>query len=382
MRIGINASFLRKPGTGIGQVTLHFLKALAASPEGKSHTFLLYLEADADIHYLPHNFEKHIVRPWYRRDDLIRKYLWERFVVPNHAKKEGCEAFLSLYQAPSLFSKSLPHLMLVHDIIPELFPEYQGNMRRRFFWRRIKEGIRSATRLVVVSRCTRHDMVKFLGIPEGKIRVAYPGLSPQFAAILSSEAKEDVLEKYHLKPDYLYHGGGLEVRKNTELVLKAYACLKKIMPLNELPPLVISGTVYAESNPLATPVRSLIEKLKLSAEVRLLGHVTDADLPALYQSSQIFIYPSRYEGFGLPVLEAMASGVPVVTSRVSSLPEVGGEAVLYANPDDVTGLAQMLKKLIRDPEFRRIQGEAGRIASERFSWKDFSATIMENLRSL
>lgn len=383
MRIGINASFLRKPGTGIGQVTSYFLQTLAESGSGKMHTFFLYLEEEADISYLPGNFRKKVFLPFWKRDDLIRKMLWERRLA-REAAKDGCDALLSLYQSGTIVPKTMRHIMIVHDIIPKLFPEYQGNMRQALYWKTVECGIRAADHaadhIVAVSEHTKKDLIRELDIPEEKIAVAYPDVAPQFHNAISPEAVEVVLKKYDLAAGYIYHGGGLEVRKNAETLLRAYALLRDKTEQDEfphaLPVLVISGKIFPKTNKLATDADGLIRELHLEKKVRLLGFVSDADMPALYKGALFFVYPSLYEGFGLPVLEALRMGVPVLTSDTSSLPEIGGDAVLYVDPKSIAEVASQMERLIIDAALRSTLIAKSQDQAVRFSWENFVEKIM------
>ena len=374
MKIGINASFLRKPGTGIGQVTWHFLENLAQLPEAKNHEFFLYTEEEVLFPKLGQNFTVKAVLPKWRRDDQIRKWLWETKVLPREVVADTCDIFLSLYQSASVMS--IPHVVLVHDVIPEVFPEYRTTFRQKFFWREVKKALHQARAYVAVSEYTKEDMQKRLGIEAQKIAVCHPSIDPLFQEEVALAEKARVILKYQLPEKFLYHGGGTEIRKNTEGVLKAYRELKKILSKNELPKLVISGLVHSTKNKLATPVEKLIHEYGLSEDVMVLGYVAQDDMPALYALSEIFLYPSRYEGFGLPVLEAMTVGTPVITSRVSSLPEVGGTAVLYAELDNPQALALLMKKLLGDESLLAKMSEDGKVISRHFSWKAFSEGVL------
>ncbi|OGI21484.1 MAG: hypothetical protein A2808_00380 [Candidatus Moranbacteria bacterium RIFCSPHIGHO2_01_FULL_55_24] len=376
MRIGINASFLRKPGTGIGQVTEGFLRQLFAGlGTADGHEYILYLEQERDDFTLPQNVKKRVVLPWWRRDDLIRKYLWERRVLPREARRDGCEAFLSLYQSASIFPEEMFHVMVVHDIIPELFPEYQGNIRKAGYWKSVKQGIGHASRIIAVSQTTKDDIGEYLGIPEGRISVAYPSIAPVFKKELTEDAVQSVLARYGLEPGYLYHGGGLEIRKNTETLLRAYAGLLKKGA--SVPPLVISGTIHSTSNPLATDVARIIAELGIGHQVKLLGFVPEANLPALYRGAKLFIYPSLYEGFGLPVLEALASGTPVITTRGGALPEVAESAARYIDPENEEEMQGAILALLEEREERERLSLAGRGQAEKFDWEHFTRAILE-----
>ncbi|MFZ2299825.1 MAG: glycosyltransferase family 1 protein [Candidatus Moraniibacteriota bacterium] len=399
MNIGINASFLRKPGTGIGQVTANFLKELAECQSSnikyQNSEFFLYCEEEPKFDFiLPENFHTRTFLPVWKRDDLIRKALWEKQVA-HEAVTDGCDVFLSLYQSSTVFPASRiaqrtssvqKHVMVVHDIIPRLFPEYRGNMRQAFYWKAIERGIRTADHILAISEHTKSDLVRELQIPAEKISVAYLDVAPRFSRAIAPETVADILKKYDLRSGYIYHGGGLEVRKNAETLLRAYALLyaknQESLPVRQaggirnqdnavIPPLVISGKIFEKTNALATDVRDLVEELGLQEKVKLLGFVPDEDLPALYRGALFFVYPSLYEGFGLPVLEALRMGVPVLSSNASSLPEVGGDTVLYVNPKNIQEMAAQMERLLADGVLR--ESLIARSASQavQFSWRSF-----------
>lgn len=158
MRVGINASFVRKPDTGIGQVTLNFLRKVSES----SHVeFILYLEEDLPNGInVPKHFQTRVMPPFWKRDDLVRKWRWERCLVPKQAKRDGCDVFISLYQSATVMPKSIRHIMLVHDIIPKLFPQYLNNWRKRYYWKSVEHGIRHADKLYAVSSHTEKDLIR------------------------------------------------------------------------------------------------------------------------------------------------------------------------------------------------------------------------------
>ncbi len=380
MRIGINASFLRKPGTGIGQVTRNIIRELARMTKQTSindtrHTFFLYCEEMPELNFLlPENFHIRVCLPFWKRDDLIRKMLWEKMIV-NQAINDDCEVFLSTYQSSSVFPRYIQHSMIVHDIIPELFPLYRKTMRQKFSWHRVVRGIHQADNILAISESTKKDLVKTFGLSEKHITVILIDTDPRFLLPLSSEHQQEILDMYHLKPGYIYHGGGLEIRKNTEMVLRAYEKLFKEEG-KVVPDLVISGKIFDANNILATDVRKIITELRIEDNVRLLGFVPEEDMPALYSGALFFLYPSLYEGFGLPILEAMRMRVPVISSSCSSLPEVGGNAVLYANPEDINEIVCQMKKLITDSQEREKLIDQGKKRASIFSWEKTTNRIL------
>ena len=406
MRIGIDASFLRKPGTGIGQVTVNFLKKLAEfSGQGglrRSWQFLsglheaeiiLYTEEETNMKF-PEQFRvKHFLPICWKRDDIVRKLLWERQVV-HEAMKDRCDVFISLYQSATVFPPSrmhqtqygdFHHTMVVHDIIPKLFPEYLKKITQKIHWKAIERGIRNAGHIITISESTKKDLMGSLDIPEEKITVTYPGLSAVFDTLCSDERLEVVLKKYDLERGYVYHGGGFEMRKNGKGVLRAYKFLisnsqflnKSQVQNFQIPKLVISGRAHAKNNPLAFDVEGLIKELGLEEQVQLLGFVPEEDLPALYRGAAVFVYPSLYEGLGLPPIEAMSQGTPCIVSNTSSLPEACGDAALYINPTDTAELAEKMSLLLSDRNLHEELRQKGFEQVKKFSWRVFVRRVME-----
>src|SRR3989344_8431117 len=411
MQIGINASFARKENTGIGQVTINFLRKLielkAKSEKRKTNDeFVLYLEEDIDLK-LPDNFTKRIFLPFWKRDDLIRKIWWEKFLLPKKVKEDGCDVFISLYQCPTIIKFSpfgkgrikegfennlkiplyppfikgeIRHIMIVHDIIPKLFPEYLNNSRKKLYWKQTEKAIKKADKIIAISHLTEKDLVQHLQIPPEKISVDYIDVDEIYKKEINDTAGMNVLRKYNLQPGYIYSGGGLEIRKNIEGVIRAYNILykknKREKFVSEFPPLVISGKLMPELKPLVTDAEKLVKELNLTQSVKLLDFVEQEDLPAIHKNALMFIYPSKYEGFGLPVLEAMNQGNPVITSKTSSLPEVGGDSVLYCDPEDVHDLAMVIKNVLVNRELRETLSRRAKERAKNFSWEKFVGKVL------
>jgi glycosyltransferase involved in cell wall biosynthesis len=388
MTIGINASFARKPNTGIGQVTTNFLKKLAIFND-KEIKFILYLEEDLpkDIR-LPENFKKKIFLPVYKRDDLIRKIWWEKFLLPKRVKKDQCDVLISLYQCPTVI-KNIKHIMLAHDIIPKLFPEYLNNCRKKIYWKLTEKAIKSADKIIAVSKRTEKDLIQNLGISEEKIAVNYIDVDEIYknaeTGFASSADKhgQAVLKKYKLKPGYILAGGGYEARKNVESVIRAYNFLNDRFKLeNPLPSLAIYGKILPKSLALATDAERLAKKLNLTKQIKLLGEVSQKDMPAIFGGASVFVYPSYYEGFGLPVLEAMNCGTPVIAGKTSSIPEVGSDGILYCDPSDIRDIAMVLRNILINKDLCETLSRRGKERARYFSWEKFTEKVLNIVREL
>lgn len=400
MRIGINASFLRKQNTGLGQVSINFLRKLieVKSLKSKVHEekmeFFLYLEEKLPKGIkLPKNaassavkFKTRVFLPSYKRDDLIRKIWWEKYLLPKKVEEDKCDVLLSLFQSATILKdEKTKHVMVVHDIIPKLFPEYLSNFRKKIYQKMTERAIIKADKIIAISHRTEKDLIQHLGIDAKKITVAHVDVDEIYKQEISEAESQKVLQKYKLKPGYIYNGGGLEIRKNNESILQAYRNIldnHKKKNLDWLPKLVISGKLMPELAPLVLDAEKMVKELDLQKNVVLLDYVPQEDLPALYRSASAFVYPSKYEGFGLPILEAMNQGTPVITSKTSSLPEVGSDAVLYCDPNNVEDLEMVLKNLLNNNHLKVALSMKGKERATHFSWDKFIEKTMNIIKEL
>ncbi|HCP08842.1 MAG TPA: glycosyltransferase family 1 protein [Candidatus Moranbacteria bacterium] len=273
--------------------------------------------------------------------------------------------------------------MLVHDIIPKLFPEYQNNFRKKYYWSQIEKAIKSADKIIANSKRTEKDLIQHLDIYPAKITVSYLDADEIYKKDISEKQRSKILKKYALKPGYIYNGGGLEVRKNAEGVIRAYKKLlesnKTLHFMKEVPQLAISGKLMPQLAPLIVDIEKLVKELNISQHVKILDFVPQEDLPAIYAAAGMFIYPSKYEGFGLPVLEAMNQGTPVITAKTSSLPEVGGDSVLYCDPDDINDMAMVMRNILINKDLHETLSRRGKERAEQFSWKKFTQKFLNIL---
>ena len=366
MKVGINASFLRKPGTGIGQVTQHALTALFEThPENE---YILYVEEEIQDFDVPDVVTVRVVKAPYKRDDLIRKTLWEKFELPGAVRQDQCDTLLSLYQSATVAPDHVRHVMVVHDLIPEVKPAYLNNWRKKLYWSFTKTAIGEADHIVAISCHTAEDIQKLLYVDAKKITPSLISIDPMLQEPIEPEEKTRVRTDYGLPHDYLLIAGGLEQRKNVEATIRAY---NRLLDWDwQMPNLVIAGKLMPELAPLITDVEKIVSELHLEERVHILDFVPQEDLPGLYAAATLFLFPSTYEGFGMPLLESMSQGTPVLTSCHSSLPEVGGNAVAYTDCDE-EAIAERMQELLLDHGALYKLGEKGRERAHTFTWACF-----------
>jgi len=202
--------------------------------------------------------------------------------------------------------------------------------------------------------------------------VAYPSVGNEFFEESGNEKDNQILEKYGIYGRYIFYIGGFDFRKNIPGFLEAYA---KLFNRNEDEigdtKLVLAGEDKSRFSRLFTNIKGKIEKFNLEDKIKLIGFVKQKDLPALYRNCELFVLPSFYEGFGLMALEAMASGAPTAVSKTSSLPEVGGDAVLYFNPYDTDEMSRVMAKVLRNNKLRLRLAEKGHTRAKKFGWESF-----------
>lgn len=252
----------------------------------------------------------------------------------------------------------------LHDLAFQACPETHTRLNRTFLRVGMPLFLRAADAIIAVSQWTKSDAVRLYGIPEENITVIAEGVHPRFQPPQSG-AVAAVRAKYGLPQRAVLYVGTIEPRKNLNVLLDAFAILRR-HPENADLRLVMVG----KKGWLYEPFFAHLRELGLDNEVIFPGFVADDDLPALYGAASVFVYPSLFEGFGLPVLEAMACGAPVVCSNASSLPEVAGDAALMVAPHDTAGLAAAMQRVLSDAELRDRLSALGLAQARRFTWEE------------
>ena len=256
-------------------------------------------------------------------------------------RKEGIQIFHGLSgELPCGINHSLPMVVTMHDVIFLRYPQYYKPVDRFIYEKKFRYACQRAHTIVAVSQQTREDLIQFLGVMPEKITVVYQGCDPQFYQTPPPDARRAVKANYQLPESYLLSVGTIEERKNLVTVIKA---------LSLLPPSLHLVAIGKES-PYMEQVCREVERQKLSSRVHFIHNALFSDFPALYANARLLVYPSLFEGFGIPVLEGLNVGIPVVTSQISSMPEAGGDAAAYINPLDADEMAQTIRRILEDSE--------------------------------
>lgn len=363
MKIGIDARLVHYQRAGIGQYTLRLVQALAAIDSENSYSILQSRKDKSPLAEGP-NLQRHSLwtPPHHRYEQwALPLELWPLKLDVLH-----CPDFIPP------FHRSCPAVITVHDLAFLRFPSLM-TAESRSYYGQIERAVQSAEHIIAVSESTKSDLVALAGADARKITVVYeaagPGFQPADAAHIAA-----VRQRYGLQSDYILFVSTIEPRKNIPFLFEAYAQMRSTWSgPGEPPRLVLAG----RKGWLYDNIFVILEQLGLSESVVFTGGVPSEDLPALYSGALCFVLPSLYEGFGLPVLEAMSCGAPVITTNVSSLPEVAGDAALLVDPQDMLGLAMAMQRLCQDEALRREMSARGQAQAARFSWERAARETIE-----
>ncbi|MGD2207702.1 MAG: glycosyltransferase family 1 protein [Anaerolineae bacterium] len=365
MRIGIDYTAAVRQGGGIGRYTRNLIRALAkldSAEQASENQYALFVaggwgEGDG-LGPWPQNFG---IRPAPLSDRWMT-ILWQRLRLPLPIQL--FTGPLDLFHSPDFVLPPVgrtPAILTVHDLSFLRVPEHFVPGFCEYLTGAVSRAVGRADHILADSESTRRDLVELLAVDPDRVTVIYPGVEPRFRPIEEVPLLEQVRARYRLPERFILGLGTLQPRKNFDGLIRAFARLPAAEDLH----LVIAGGkgwMYEET--LALPAR-----LGLEGRVHFPGFVDDTDLPALYNVASVFAFPSWYEGFGLPVLEAMACGTPVVAADNSSLPEAVGDAGLMIEAGDAEALADSLVRLMREKHLRERLAAAGIEWAQRFTWE-------------
>ena len=265
-------------------------------------------------------------------------------------------------------------LVTIHDLIVFRFPHLFPWFDRKVYIKKITHSCQKADIIVAICEQTKRDIEEYLGISEQKIKVLYQSIHPRFYNPPEQILVDKVLSRWDVTYPYILFVGALEERKNILNLVRAYSSIRQLEDYGLV--LVGKGGCYQRD------VENLIVKLRLENKVKILSRVDSKDLPSFYAGCTLFCYPSLFEGFGLPIAEALFCGKPVVTSQGSCFPEVGGKGAVYIDPDDMDDLVDALEKILDDEEKQREMGQAGREHVKKFHWRETTANLIRVYQDL
>jgi glycosyltransferase involved in cell wall biosynthesis len=353
MRIGIDARIVHYARGGIRNYVLHLLDALAPL-DGHTDYYVLHSRKDHDPPLPGPNF--HPVACWTPSHHRL-----ERWALGAEVARLG----LDLLHTTDFIPPALGHrrsVVTVHDLNFLYYPQFLTAESHRYYNQQIEWAVGHADHVLADSHATRSDLISLLSVPPEKITVVHLAADPAFCPLTEADTRRAAAQ-YGLEPGYLLFVGTLEPRKNLPGLLQAYRQLLDA-EVTTAPLVLVGGKGW-----LYDEVFERIEGLRLGGHVRFLHDVPDADLPGLYNAASVSATPSFYEGFGLPALEAMACGTPVVVADRASLPEVVGGAGLLVDPDDPADIGRALARVLTDGPLRARMRELGLAQAACFTWE-------------
>lgn len=373
LRIGIDFTSASRERAGIGRYARELVRALSRIDHDNQYVLFVPRDAHDELSRFDWSPNFKIVRAPINERYLAA--LWHRVRVPLFV-----EAFIGkvdvFYSPDFLLPPTLARrtLVTVHDLsyvrVPECFPA----PLLRYLNNSVPRAVNRANVILADAASTQRDVNDVYHVPLEKIKVLYSGVDPRFNPNVSFESQARVRELTHGNP-YLLSVSTIQPRKNYSRLIEAFAKIANTQYAIRNMQLVIAGGrgwMFEE-------VFQTVERLGLQDRVIFPSFFSDKDLPALYAGATLFVYPSLYEGFGLPVAEAMACGVPIVSSNASSLPEVGGDAVLYFDPRNVDGMAEAMQRALSDESLRAQMRAKGFEQAKQFTWEKAARELLHYL---
>src|ERR1700680_4745994 len=361
---------------GVGTYTRNVARALGRLDHSNQYFLIGSPQKVAEIGPLPPNFQTISLLDG---GNTPKSYMPCRAIL----KRLNCD----LMHIPYLFwmprSLPCPYVMTVHDVLEHMYRAHdRSSLRRSLHFQLTRRVLKGAARILAVSKYTKSDIEKLFGIPGSRIEVVYNAIDERFLRGHASETDRQVLaERYLVTYPFLLYAGRISPHKNLVRIIEAFSALKaeleKERRFPDLKLIIIGDELSKHPDLRRTVIRGGVQN-----DVRFMGFVPIEMLRVFYDAAKIFVFPSLYEGFGLPPLEAMAHGTPVVTSNVSSLPEVGGNAAVLVHPENVFEIMRALHRVLMDQPLREKMKERSYRQAAKFSWEKSVRRIMEAYREV
>lgn len=385
MNIGFDAKRAYHNGTGLGHYSRTLISSLAEFyPEHEYHLF--NPKASSKFH-LPQLKNIHEVRPAF--PSSLFSAAWRSSWVKKDLKKLNIYLYHGLsHEIPIGIQKTkIKSVVTIHDLIHERYPKQYNAIDVKIYNKKFRYACENANRIIAISNQTKQDIIEFYKMPAEKITVCYQSCNPAFSQKISEEEKERVKKMYDLPKKYFLYVGSIIERKNLLTICKALLLLKNDPDsYRENIPLVVIG----DGGKYKQQVKEFVSANNLNKQIIFLSEhaaakneafKTAKDFPAIYQSAIAMIYPSTFEGFGIPVLEALFSRLPVITSNISSLPEAGGDAAYYVDPLNAEQIAEGMKKIFNDEQLCESLVQKGLQHAQNFTQTKCAEAVMNVYKS-
>lgn len=361
IQVAISAHFWGQATTGSGQY-LHRLVAMLRERHPDIQMTLLFPSDAVQRAPLPSNIPYRILpTPFDNRNRQLAKLWFEQMSVPRAAYAIGAALLHVPYFAPPLRSR-VPVVATVHDLIPMVLPAYRGSALVRGYTSLVARAAGNARMILADSEASRQDILRLLQVPAERVQTVYLAADAEYRP-QSATKIERIRQKYKLPEQFVLYLGGFDVRKNIPLLIRATAQSQQDWKL------VIAGKLPATDSDFFPHPQRIAQALNIQERIQFTGWIDEGDKPALLAAATLFCFPSAYEGFGLPILEAMACGTATVTTNISSLPELAGDGAALVPPNDLPALRDALDALMANTPSRVKLAERGLEQAAHFSWE-------------
>ncbi len=367
MHIAISAYFWGQSTTGSGQYLHHLVKTFRQTYPHLKLT-LIGDRAAAENQTLPDGIAWVTTKTPFNRSKNLAKLWFEQVAAPRMARQVGADLFHVPYFAPPLVC-SLPVVVTIHDLIPMILPAYQGHALVRGYTALVARAAQRADYILADSEASRRDILRLLKISSERVQTVYLAVEEKFCPQQSTVITA-LRQRFNLPKHFALYLGGFDIRKNVPQLLQAVAESQGSWPL------VIAGKLPNQDSTFRPDPRRLVEELGLQERVHFTGWIEEEDKAPLLASASLFVFPSIYEGFGLPILEAMACGTATLTTDVSSLPELAGDAAALVAPNDVKALTTALDYFMDADKARDTLASRAPTQAARFSWARCAAETL------
>lgn len=372
MRIAINTRFLLKNQLeGIGRFTYEVSRRLVERyPDDE---FIFLFDRPFDPEFITHDNIKAVVISPPARHPLLW-YLWFEYAVPYALQKNKVDVFISMDAYCSLRTK-VPTLMVTHDIAHVHYPDQVSFLTRSYYRYFSELFLKKADQVVTVSHFCKKDIIQHYGIEVSKISVACNGIKPHFQPINENE-KQTIRTKWSGGQAYFFYIGAIHPRKNIDRLIEGFEYFKS--QSKSATKLLIAGRFAWQTS----DIKKAYDKAVFKEDIHFLGYVSDEDLPSLIGAALALTYVSLFEGFGVPIIEAMQAEVPVICSNVSSMPEVGGEAAILVDPKSTANIAAAMLSVREKQTLRQSMIEKGIVHCQQFTWEKATDVVEEAMMKL
>ncbi len=377
MRIGFEAKRIFQNNTGLGNYSRTLVRSLAKY--FPANDYFLFAPKETSQFNLTDENKIQIITPTSWLHKKI-KSLWRRHWVVKDLKENNIDIYHGLSHLIPIGIKStkIPSVVTIHDLIFERYPHQYSLIDRINYRAQFKNACKHSNKIIAISEQTKNDLIEFYQVPSDKIEVCYQSCNRLFREVATNTRREEVKSLYDLPEKYFLCVGSIIERKNLLIICKALLLLRGELSI----PLVVIGN----GKKYKKEIKNFITANKLDKEVIFMSDNEVAntsasfnnsdDLPAIYQQAVALIYPSIFEGFGIPILEAFCSGLPVISSNASCLPEAGGDAALYFHPSDEKELAKLMYNVATDDALRQQMIENGFDQAQKFTEEKCATAVM------